>query len=104
MWSALAKPELARIHGGRRGFSAFDFATGEKLWTKTRASVDPSLRSSANAPGYRDLELDGLTIWAACVCDAVDGGPAKALVKLDAEGNHDPSWLAEAGPRRSASR
>jgi len=29
----------------------------------------------------------------------VDGNPAKALVKLDAEGNHDPSWVAEAEPK-----
>lgn len=98
VWSALAKPGLGRIYGGGRSLSAFDFATGEKLWTRARASVNPGLRSGANAPGYRDLELDGSTIWAACVCDAIDGGPAKALVKLDAEGNHAPSWLAEAEP------
>ena len=37
---------------------------------------------------YRDLELDadGQTIWAACVCDAVNGNPAKALVKLGHRG------------------
>jgi hypothetical protein len=50
-------------------------------------------------PAYRDLELDddGETIWAACLCDKVDGNPAKALVKLDTEGNHDTSWLTHAG-------
>ena len=45
-----------------------------------------------------ELDADGKTIWAACACDAVDGKPAKALVKLDVEGKHDASWLAEADP------
>ena len=50
----------------------------------------------APTPGYRDLELDGRTIWAACACDAVDGKAAKALVKLSTEGVHDTSWRAVA--------
>jgi outer membrane protein assembly factor BamB len=79
--------------------SAFDLATGEKPWTKAKTSVDPTIRTHDSKPAYRDLELDadGRTIWAACVCDAVSGNPAKALVKLDTEGNHDKSWLPQAG-------
>ena len=101
--SVLAAPQLGRVYGGGEGLSAFDFAGGERLWSRAQASADPGLRPNANRPGYRDLELDGPTIWAACVCDSVQGpdgaaNPAKALVKLDAEGNHDPSWVAEAEP------
>ena len=49
--------------------------------------------------GLCDLELDadGKTIWAACICDKVGGKAAKALVKLDTEGNHDASWFTQAG-------
>jgi hypothetical protein len=59
--------------------------------------VDKSLRAHALGPGYRDLERDGSTIWAACACDAVAGNPAKALVKLNTKGNRDSSWATEAG-------
>ena len=69
-------------------------AGGERLWTRATASVDPALRAHSNAPGYRDLELDGRTIWAACICDSVAGAPAKALVRLSTEGQHDTSWLS----------
>ena len=69
--------------------SAFDFDTGEKLWTKAKTEVD-AIRAHDSKPAYRDLELDadGKTIWAACICDKVDANPAKALVKLDTEGKH----------------
>jgi hypothetical protein len=79
--------------------SAFDFAPGEKPWTKAKTSVDPTIRTHDSKPAYCDLELDadGRTIWAACVCDAVNGNPAKAPVKLDTEGNHYTSWLTQAG-------
>lgn len=98
--SALAAPELGRIYSGGRSLSAFDFRSAEKLWSRARVSMDQSLRSYEAGPGYRDLELDpdGSSIWAACGCDAVGDNPAKALVKLDAEGNHDPSWVSEAEP------
>jgi Ca2+-binding RTX toxin-like protein len=102
--SVLAAPRLGRVYGGGVSLSAFDFEGGQRLWSRASTTVDQDLRSHYLAPGYRDLELDadGLTIWAACACDAVvapDGtsNPAKALVKLDVEGNHDASWLAEAG-------
>ena len=97
--SVLAAPGLGRVYGGGVSLSAFDFATGNKLWTKSKTTVDPSIRTHDNSPAYRDLELDadGRTLWAACVCDAVNANPAKALVKLDIEGNHDASWVTEAG-------
>jgi len=79
--------------------SAFDFDTGEKPWTKAKTRVNAAIRTHSSKPAYRDLELDadGRTIWAACVCDAVNGNPAKAPVKLDTEGNHYTSWLPQAG-------
>jgi hypothetical protein len=65
--------------------TAFDFATGEKLWTRAKTTVNTTLYPDAPSPSYRDLELDadGKTIWAACICDKVGGKAAKALVKLD---------------------
>src|SRR5919112_6241165 len=98
--SALAAPDAGRIYGGGVSLTAFELS-GKKLWTKAKTTVDSSLYSTnAPSPSYRDLELDadGKTIWAACACDAVDGKPAKALVKLDLEGNHDASWRAAADP------
>jgi hypothetical protein len=87
--SVLAAPDLGRVYGGRDSLSAFEFATGKRLWTKAKTTVDPSLRTRDNK-AYRDLELDGKTIWAACVCDAVNGKSAKALVKLSTEGSMTP--------------
>jgi hypothetical protein len=103
--SVLAAPNLSapggdgRVYGGGVSLSAFDFATGTKLWTKAKTTVDPTIRTHDSSPAYRDLELDadGQTIWAACICDAVGGNPAKALVKLDTKGNHDTEWSTEAG-------
>jgi len=96
--SVLAAPELGSVYGGGRSLTAFDFATGKKLWTRAKTAVD-AIRAHDSKPAYRDLELDadGKTIWAACICDKVDGKAAKALVKLDTEGNHDASWLTQAG-------
>jgi hypothetical protein len=96
--SVLAAPELGRVYAGGVSLSAFDFDTGEKLWTKAKTEVD-AVRAHDSKPAYRDLELDadGKTIWAACICDKVDANPAKALVKLDTEGKHYASWLAQAG-------
>jgi hypothetical protein len=96
--SVLAAPGLGRVYGGGGSLSAFDFATGTKLWTKAKTEVVAN-RTHDSKPAYRDLELDadGKTIWAACICDKVDANPAKALVKLDKEGNHVTEWLTEAG-------
>jgi hypothetical protein len=94
--SALAAPDLGRVYGGGVSLSAFERG-GKKLWTKAKTTVDSSLYSTnAPSPSYRDLELDGQTIWAACACDAVGGKAAKALVKLDTDGNHASSWRAAA--------
>jgi hypothetical protein len=99
--SVLAAPGLGRIYGGGVSLSAFDFATGKKLWTTAKTAVDSTIRTHDSSPAYRDLELDGQTIWAACICDEVDGQPAKALIKLDIDGNglaiHDTRWQTEAG-------
>jgi hypothetical protein len=95
--SVLAAPKLGKVYGGGRSLTAFDFATGKRLWTKAKTTVDATIRAHDSKPAYRDLVLDGKTIWAACICDAVDGKAAKALVKLDTEGNHDASWLTQAG-------
>ena len=103
--SVLAAPNLSasggdgRVYGGGVSLTAFDFATGKKLWTKAKTTVDPTIRTHDSKPAYRDLELDanGETIWAACICDAVNAAPAKAMVKLNIEGIHDASWLTEAG-------
>jgi len=97
--SVLGAPGLGRVYGGGVSLSAFDFATGTKLWTKAKTTVDSSIRTHDSSPAYRDLELDadGQTIWAACICDKVGGNPAKALVKLDTKGNHDTQWSTEAG-------
>src|SRR5215204_1748185 len=92
--SVLAAPELGRVYVGGESLSAFELS-GKKLWTKAKTTVNTGLYPDAPSPGYRDLELDGQTIWAACACDAVDGKPAKALVKLSTEGAHDTSWQAE---------
>jgi hypothetical protein len=95
--SVLAAPDLGRIYAGGVSLSAFE-RSGKKLWTKAKTTVDPTIRTHDHSPAYRDLELDvdGKTIWAACICDKVGGKAAKALVKLDTEGNHDVSWLTKA--------
>jgi hypothetical protein len=86
---------MGRVYGGGVSLQAFDFAGGKKLWTRAKTAVNPDIRTHTTAPGYRDLELDGSTIWGACACDSVDGNPSKALVKLSAEGNHDASWVLD---------
>jgi hypothetical protein len=96
--SALGAPKLGRVYGGGVSLSAFDFSTGKRLWSRAKTEVDV-MRAHDSKPAYRDLELDadGKTIWAACICDKVGGKAAKALVKLDTDGNHDASWLTQAG-------
>src|SRR5215203_3389204 len=99
---AAPAPDLSRVYGGGVSLSAFELS-GKKLLTKAKTTVDTSRYPNAPSPGYRDLELDGQTIWAACACDAVGGKAAKALVKLSTdklspEVVHDASWLAEADP------
>jgi Ca2+-binding RTX toxin-like protein len=97
--SALAAPDLGRVYGGGVSLTAFDKDSGKKLWTKAKTTVDTTLYPDAPSPGYRDLELDGKTIWAACACDAVGGKAAKTLVKLDLQGNQVASWRTAADRR-----
>jgi hypothetical protein len=99
MQSVLAAPDLGRVYGGGKSLEAFDFETGKKQWIRATTIVDPTIHSHNPAPGYRDLERDGSTIWAACACDDVGTSPAKALalLKLDTEGNRDASWVAKVG-------
>src|SRR5215218_7338337 len=75
--SALAAPELGRVYGGGVSLTAFDKDSGTPLWSRAKTTVNTTLYPDAPTPGYRDLELDGSTIWAACACDAVGGNPAK---------------------------
>jgi hypothetical protein len=96
--SALAAPNLGRVYGGGVSLSAFE-RSGKELWTKAKTTVNTTLYPNAPSPSYRDLELDGSTIWAACACDKVDGKAAKALVKLSTEGVQDASWRAAADRR-----
>src|SRR5215211_2932643 len=37
--SVLAAPNLGRVYGGGVSLSAFDFATGKKLWTRAKTAV-----------------------------------------------------------------
>jgi hypothetical protein len=99
--SALAAPDLGRVYGGGVSLTAFNKDSGTKLWTRATTTVTSALYTDPPTPGYRDLERDGQTIWAACACDTVGnavGGsnPAKALVKLDTEGYPAKSWRATA--------
>jgi hypothetical protein len=74
-------------------------ATGNRLWSRAQTFVDQTIHSHSPSVGYRDLERDGSTIWAACVCDDLSVSPSKALalLKLDLEGNRDASWVAKVG-------
>jgi len=94
--SALAAPNLGRVYGGGVSLTAFDKDSGTPLWSQAKTTVNTTLYPDAPTPGYRDLELDGKTIWAACACDAVGGNPAKALVKLNTEGAPEALWRAAA--------
>src|SRR5919107_4830520 len=93
--SALAAPAVGRVYGGGESLTAFE-RSGKKLWTKAKTTVNTNLYPDAPSLSYRDLELDGSTIWAACACDAAGGKAAKALVKLSTEGIQDASWRAVA--------
>jgi hypothetical protein len=97
LYSVLAAPDLGRIYGGGLYLSAFDVATGKRLWSRAQTFVDQSVHSHNPPVGYKDLERDGSTIWAACVCDDLSVSPAKALglVKLSTEGTRDASWVAQ---------
>ena len=56
--SVLPAPDLGRVYAGGVSLTAFDFATGNKVWTEAKTSMDPDIRDKVTAPAYRDLELD----------------------------------------------
>ena len=97
LYSVLAAPDLGRIYGGGLNLSAFDVATGKRLWSRAQTFVDQSIHSHNPPVGYRDLERDGSTIWGACACDDLSVSPSKALavLKLNTEGERDTSWVAD---------
>ena len=86
--TVLTAPGLGRVYGGGRSLRRSASPRARNSGPGPRPSVDPTIRTHDSKPAYRDLELDanGKTIWAACICDAVSGNPAKALVKLDTSG------------------
>src|ERR671917_2453311 len=43
--SVLAAPGLGRVYGGGVSLSAFEFATGKKLFTRAKTTVDPTIRT-----------------------------------------------------------
>jgi hypothetical protein len=99
MQSVLAAPDLGRVYGGGRNLQTFDFTTGKMVWSKATTTVDTTIHSHSPGAGYRDLERDGSTIWAACACDDLSVSPSKtlSLLKLDTEGNRAASWVAKVG-------
>jgi RTX calcium-binding nonapeptide repeat (4 copies) len=96
--SVLGAPDLGKVYGGGDSLLAFESAGSKKraLWSRAKITVDKNLHDRVHEAAYRDLDRDGKTIWAACVCDAVNGKPAKALVRLSTEGVHDASWVTKA--------
>ena len=96
--SVLGAPDLGRVYGGGDSLSAFESDGSKKraLWSRAKITIEESLYDRVHEAAYRDLERDGKTIWAACLCDAVNGKLAKALVKLSTEGVHDASWVTKA--------
>src|SRR5215213_8789403 len=43
--TVLAAPGRGRVYGGGSSLSAFDFATAKELWTRSKTSVDPNIRT-----------------------------------------------------------
>lgn len=90
--SVLVAPN-GRVYGGGTKIAAWDAATLGNLWNgRSTITTDPSLRAHNTPPAYRDLMWKDGMIYAACQCDALGATPVKALVRLDAEGQHDPSF------------
>lgn len=85
----------SRIYSAGRKISAWTYDGSKVFGGKTRVVVDDTLRGHKTSPAYRDLLWLGGAIYAACQCDHLDslsGTPVKALIRLDADGNHDPSF------------
>ena len=88
-----------RILGGGSKLQAW-LPTGQvdPTWHVTKLHIDSSIRQHTTAPAYRDVEpAAGGGYFAACQCDSLtDAGTiyqTKAIVRLNADGNYDPSWI-----------
>jgi hypothetical protein len=94
--AVLAAPSLGRIYSGGTSLTAFAFS-GNKLWTRTKVGINPSLRGHNTPAAYRDMALSGNTIWVACQCDRVDSATdnAKSLIKLNTDGRWDQSFIPQ---------
>src|SRR5829696_1370956 len=49
----LGAPGLGRVYGGGVSLSAFEYSTGKKLWTRSKTTVDPTIRPHDSSPAYR---------------------------------------------------
>jgi hypothetical protein len=88
-----------RVLGGSPKLQAW-LPTGAKdpSWDVTVLHTDSTLRAHTTLPSYRDLEpIAGGGYFAACQCDSLtDAGityQTKAIVRLDANGTYDPTWV-----------
>lgn len=88
-----------RVYAGGTKLAAWDAATKQRLWAgRSTLTIDDSLRGHKTSPAYRELLWKDNLIYAACQCDALDGTAVKAMVRLDAEGQHDTGFkLANVG-------
>jgi len=81
------------VYGGGTKLAAWDAVTRQKVWSgRSTITTNPDLRAHTTNPAYRDLIWKDNAIYAACQCDALDGVGVKALVRLFADGAHDPSF------------
>lgn len=81
------------VYGGGTKLAAWNAVTRQKVWSnRSQVTTDPSLRAHTTKPAYRDLMWKDNAIYAACQCDALEGAPVKALVRLSADGVHDPTF------------
>jgi len=88
-----------RILGGSSKLQAW-LPTGgiDPTWHVTKLHIDSTIRQHATAPDYRDMKpAPGGGYFAACQCDSLtDAGTTyqtKAVVRLNADGSYDPTWV-----------
>ena len=104
--------DSGRVLAGGAKLQAY-LPNGKKdtTWTVTTAKIDASIRGHNTLPAYRDLKpAPGGGYFAACQCDWVlnPGDPqdastqTKALVKLNANGSINRSWVPAALASSSA--
>jgi hypothetical protein len=82
-----------RVYAGGTSLAAWDAATKQRLWAgRSAVSINKSLRGHKTPAAYREMLWKDGVIYVACQCDALDGTLVKAMVRLDADGRHDPSF------------